>query len=156
MNSAFSVIKAEYQTNQTAVAAAIWLSFTDFFFWLKRCSLSSASMLKTPGNTEVEEKRVSTKCLLFMSSFYSDLPPCDSSYLGLMRFHADECLEWGSAVGFVHERDKEMTLKCLHRKCQNTKVFHARSDSQGQTHTEGCRLWARITWLRWIRDRSWS
>lgn len=31
MNSAFSVIKAEYQSNQTVIAAAIWLSFSDFF-----------------------------------------------------------------------------------------------------------------------------
>lgn len=58
MNSAFSVIKAEYQINQTVVAAAIWLSFSDVFFSrLERCSLSSAFKLKTPGKTEVEEKK---------------------------------------------------------------------------------------------------
>lgn len=83
-----------------------------------------------------------------MSSFYSDFPLCDSSYLGLIWFHADERLEWGSIVGFVCERDKEMTLNCLHRKCKNTKLFHTCSDSQGHTPNKGCHMWACITWLK--------
>ncbi len=45
--------------------------------------------------------------MLFMSSFYSDFPLCDSSYLGLIWFHADERLESGSVVGFVCERQRD-------------------------------------------------
>lgn len=58
MNSAFSVIKAEYQTNQTAVAAAIWLSFADFFFsgW-SDAHFPQLSCLKHQGTQEAEGKK---------------------------------------------------------------------------------------------------
>lgn len=111
MNSAFSVIKAEYQTNQTVVAAAIWLSFSGFFFFFLSpagAMLTFLSFHATPGKTEKEKNKISMKYLLFMSSFYSDFPLCDSSYLALIWFHAAERLQCGSVDGFcLEERQRD-------------------------------------------------
>lgn len=101
MNSAFSVIKAEYQTNQTVAAAAIWLSFSGSFFSPPTgAMLTFLSFHATPGKTDEQKNKISMKYLLFMSSFYSDFPLCDSSYLALIWFHAAERLQRGSADGF--------------------------------------------------------
>lgn len=54
MNSAFSVIKAEYQTNQTVVGVAMWLLSSDFFPIPAAAPLSSAPP-QHQGKTEREE-----------------------------------------------------------------------------------------------------
>lgn len=69
MNLVFCLIKAGYQINQMVVAAAIWLSFSDLFFFYfgwSHAHFSTAFVPKAPGTTG------KMRILLFMSWFYSD------------------------------------------------------------------------------------
>lgn len=124
MNLVFRLIKAGYQTNQTVVAATIWLSFTDFFFsiWAEAMlSFPQLSCLKHRGQQKMRK-------LLFMSCFYSDFT---------LECGADEDQEQGRlrlAAGRGEYTSWVFTWK----------VWRSNFDScwPGQG-----RLWACITWL---------